>query len=73
MNPFGKFLGNLTRGLAMMSSCEEKGTRNDHNTTANNHSQLLVCKIFEADYSPTHIHTNGTFSCVRIFKSAWRE
>ena len=68
MNPFGKFLGNLTRGLHD-EFMKEKGTRGMMQIPQQIIiHKLLVCKIFEADYNPTHIHTNGTFSCVAYLK-----
>ena len=68
MNPFGKFLGNLTRGLHD-EFMKEKGTRGNDAIPQQIiiHSSWFV-RSFESDYNPTHIHTNGTFSCVAYLK-----
>ena len=48
---------------------KEKGTRGNDAIPQQIiiHSSWFV-RSFEADYNPTHIHTNGTFSCVAYLK-----
>ena len=62
------FLAILQRGLHD-EFMKEKGTRGNDAIPQQIiiHSSWFV-RSFEADYNPTHIHTNGTFSCVAYLK-----
>lgn len=68
LHAFGGFLGNLTRGLHD-EFMKENHVRSDEKTAQEIliHSSWFV-RSFEGDYNPTHIHTNGTFSCVAYLK-----
>ena len=68
LNAFGGFLGNLTAGLHD-EFMKENHVRSDEKTAQEIliHSSWFV-RSFEGDYNPTHIHTNGTFSCVAYLK-----
>ena len=67
-NGFGNFLYSATKALYTNFLVErnEKDKLEDADKIAIHNSWFV--RSFENDYNPTHIHTNGTFSCVLYLK-----
>jgi len=65
---FGSFLCDLTKCLhtEFLKEKQVRSKQTEPDKLAI-HSSWFV-RSFESDYNPTHIHTNGTFSCVAYLK-----
>ena len=65
-NGFGNFLYSATKALYTNFLVERNEKVEDAEKIAIHNSWFV--RSFENDYNPTHIHTNGTFSCVLYLK-----